>query len=125
MRVLDACNRLAVYTVNITDNPKKFNPIHARLIGRISGEASEIYHHARAANLVKVENSETRCTRRTAQKRAIQLCDLLATDICVAKGVFHLSARRVKHWTKMVDEAEELLKAWVSSDDKRYAQYKL
>lgn len=125
MRVLVACEKLAVYTANITDNPKKFNPIHTRIIGRIAGEASEIYHSARAANRVKVTNSETRTARRRAQVKALQTCEYLATDICIAKGLFHLSTKRVKHWDGLVQEAENMLRAWMNAEDLQYKQYPL
>ena len=123
MRVLVACEQLATYTVNITDNTKKFNPVHGRIIGRIVNEATEIYHTARAANHVKVVDSATRTARRRAQRQAVQICEHLATDICIAKGVFHLSTRRVKHWDGLVQEAENMLRAWINAEDLQYKQY--
>lgn len=125
MRVLMACNKLAVYTTNITDNPNKFNPVHGRIIDRITGTATEIYYTARAANEIRVVDRHTRMERRVNQKRALQLCGRLTTDICIAQGVFHLPAKRVRHWDSLVEDAAILLQAWIRAEDLQYSKYPL
>ena len=103
--------RLASYTTDITDNKKG---IHTRsrkkLQKRIVSLAWSIYHRARIANDIRVENADDLMERRKLQNQAIAECDQLLTAIQIAKRVFHLRLKRVKYWGEMVEELKNIEK---------------
>ena len=63
--------RLASYTTDITDNKKVFTPDHEKTTERIVSLAWSIYHRARIANDIRVENADDLMERRKLQNQAI------------------------------------------------------
>lgn len=108
--------RLASYTTDITDNEKVFTPDHEKTTERIVSLAWSIYHRARIANDIRVENADDLMERRKLQNQAIAECDQLLTAIQIAKRVFHLRLKRVKYWGEMVEEIKNHLRKWRESD---------
>nr|DAJ90897.1 MAG TPA: Avd-like-generating retroelement protein [Caudoviricetes sp.] len=108
--------RLASYTTDITDNKKVFTPDHEKTTERIVSLAWSIYHRARIANDIRVENADDLMERRKLQNQAIAECDQLLTAIQIAKRVFHLRLKRVKYWGEMVEELKNHLRKWRESD---------
>ena len=108
--------RLASYTTDITDNKKVFTPDHEKTTERIVSLAWSIYHRARIANDIRVENADDLMERRKLQNQAIAECDQLLTAIQIAKRVFHLRLKRVKYWGEMVEEIKNHLRKWRESD---------
>lgn len=108
--------RLASYTTDITDNKKAFTPDHEKTTERIVSLAWSIYHRARIANDIRVENADDLMERRKLQNQAIAECDQLLTAIQIAKRVFHLRLKRVKYWGEMVEELKNHLRKWRESD---------
>lgn len=108
--------RLASYTTDITDNKKVFTPDHEKTTERIVSLAWSIYHRARIANDIHVENADDLMERRKLQNQAIAECDQLLTAIQIAKRVFHLRLKRVKYWGEMVEELKNHLRKWRESD---------
>ena len=108
--------RLASYTTDITDNRKVFTPDHEKTTERIVSLAWSIYHRARIANDIRVENADDLVERRKLQNQAIAECDQLLTAIQIAKRVFHLRLKRVKYWGEMVEEVKNYLRRWRESD---------
>lgn len=108
--------RLASYTTDITDNKKVFTPDHEKTTERIVNLAWSIYHRARIANNIRVENADDLIERRKLQNQAIAECDQLLTAIQIAKRVFHLRLKRVKYWGEMVEELKNHLRKWRESD---------
>ena len=113
--------KLAVYTVDITDNKEVFVPEHEKSTEEIVFLANDIYHKARVANEIKFLNSkELLDARRELQNEAIKECSQLISKIYVAKLTFHLRNRRVVRWIGMVEEVQKLLRAWRDSDADRF-----
>ena len=113
--------KLAVYTVDITDNKEVFVPEHEKSTEEIVFLANDIYHKARVANEIKFLNSkELLDARRELQNEAIKECSQLISKIYAAKLTFHLRNRRVVHWIGMVEEVQKLLRAWRDSDADRF-----
>lgn len=108
--------RLASYTTDITDNKKVYTPDHEKTTERIVSLAWSIYHRARIANDIRVENADDLMERRKLQNQAIAECDQLLTAIQIAKRVFHLRLKRVKYWGEMVEELKNHLRKWRESD---------
>ena len=121
----DKALELSTYTLNILSNEKIFIPKHQRTIDRISEEVTMIYHNIRVANSIKVKNKEQAMIRLQLQRDAMVLVERLITDIMIAHKLFHLKASRVKYWTKLTVETNELLKAWNKSDKNRFKEYGL
>ena len=112
--------RLASYTTDITDNKKVFTPDHEKTTEKIVNLAWNIYHRARIANDIRVENADDLMERRKLQNQAIAECDQLLTAIQIAKRVFHLRLKRVKFWGEMVEEVKSRLRKWRESDADRF-----
>lgn len=108
--------QLASYTTNITDNKKVFTPDHEKTTERIVDLAWSIYHRARIANDIRVENTNDLMERRKLQNHAIAECDQLLTAIQIAKRVFHLRLKKVKYWGEKVEEVKNYLRKWRESD---------
>lgn len=108
--------QLASYTTDITDNKKVFTPDHEKTTERIVDLAWSIYHRARIANDIRVENTNDLMERRKLQNHAIAECDQLLTAIQIAKRVFHLRLKKVKYWGEKVEEVKNYLRKWRESD---------
>lgn len=78
--------------------------------------AWSIYHRARIANDIRVENTNDLMERRKLQNHAIAECDQLLTAIQIAKRVFHLRLKKVKYWGEKVEEVKNYLRKWRESD---------
>jgi len=115
---------LAAYTALIVKNPKVFDPeVDEDLIKRIKAYSMDIYEKAWAANKINAETNQiNRAMRYQLQEEALLCCDRLHADIGIAKAVFHLRKRRMKHWSGLITEVRALLQAWKESDVKRYGQ---
>ena len=108
--------QLASYTTDITNNKKVFTPDHEKTTERIVDLAWSIYHRARIANDIRVENTNDLMERRKLQNHAIAECDQLLTAIQIAKRVFHLRLKKVKYWGEKVEEVKNYLRKWRESD---------
>ena len=116
----DVALALATHTYNITSNTKIFNPVHYRMISRLTAEATLIYQKVRVANEIRVITPEDARERTKLQKDALELCKSLTSDIMISKGLFHLRMRKVIFWNKYVERLETMIKAWMESDRKGY-----
>ena len=121
----DKALNLAVYTSDILANEKIFDRKYQTVIDRIAAEATMIYHCIRVANDIKVlskENTRKAEERTRLQREALSNIEPLKTDILIAHKLFHLKAKRIRHWNNQVDEIGEMLKGWISSDMKKYKE---
>ena len=113
--------KLASYTIDITDNKKVFVPEHSKTTEQIVFLARDIYHKARVANNIRVgDDKELLMERRRLQNEAIEECDQLLSEIQIAKLLFHLRTKRVKHWGSMVEDLKGYLRKWRESDADRF-----
>lgn len=117
--------RHTVYVIQITKNEKIFAPQYNDAITNdLVREAKNISHYIWAANNVLVNSKETYSIRRKYQELAATQCNVLLADINIARKLFHLSAKRMRYWTGMVIEIRNKTRGWISSDAKRYNQYR-
>ncbi len=116
----DVALSLATHTYNITSNPKVFDPIHYRMISRLTSEATMIYQKVRVANEIKADTVEDAKERLKLQKDALETCKSLTSDIMISKGLFHLRMRKVIFWNNYIVRLETMIKAWIESDKKNY-----
>lgn len=124
MEVFVKAQHLASYTAQILSNEKVFNPqIDIELISRIKNCAYDIYAKAMSANYIRADtNSINRITRYSLQEEAILLCNEMLAYIGIAKHVFHLTTKRMKHWSSLILGVRDLLQKWKESDVTRYGQ---
>lgn len=115
---------LASYTAQILSNEKVFNPeVDSEIIRRIKNCAYDIYAKAWSANKIRADTNEVnRRMRYERQEEAILLCDEMLAYIGIAKQVFHLRSKRMKHWSGRIIEVQKLLQAWKESDVSRYGK---
>lgn len=122
--VLTSALKLATYTINITSNRKVFPAEYSSEIDKLVYMARDIYHRLRVANGIRVKTREELLARRKLQNDAIMQCEYLLSEIQIAKLLFHLRAKRVKHWGGMVEELKVQIRAWRDSDTSRYRNCK-
>ena len=115
---------LAAHTAKIVSNPNVFNPENdPLLIEEIKRIAYEIYAKAWTANKIRADaNHVNREMRYRLQEEAILLCDRLHAYIGIAKTLYHVRNRKMKHWSNMISETRALLQAWKESDVVRYGK---
>lgn len=128
LEVLIKAEAVAVYTIKILANKNKFDPRYDAWLGNdINLTAKAIFENCRIANSLRVVKPVTQDidldakeARRKLQTQAIMECEKLLTNIDLAYGVYHLSAKRVLYWKKITKEAKSYIKKWRDADTKRY-----
>lgn len=120
--VLIKANDLTVYTIRITKNPKNFVPEYqTALTDDIIRTAKDIYVKCWTANNIKVgEDAEKWKERKRLQEEAARDCNNLLALMQIAKTLFHLETRRVKHWGKKTIEVRNRIRDWKDGDSRRY-----
>lgn len=120
--VLIKANDLTVYTIRITKNPNTFAPEYqTALTDDIIRTAKDIYVKCWTANNIKVgEDAEKWKERKRLQEEAARDCNNLLALIQIAKPLFHLETRRVKHWGKKTIEVRNRIRDWKDGDSRRY-----
>lgn len=115
----------AKYVIQITSNPKIFDPryYHAITVDLIR-TSKDIYRSIWAANNTPVKSKGDYATRRKYQVRAAMLCNMMLADIEIAQPVFHLKGKRMRYWAGMVMEIRNKARVWIESDAKRYSEYR-
>ena len=116
---------LAVYTLRITQNKKIFTEdFQEALTDRIVTKALDIYILVGCANDMQVgtKDDERNYKERMAMQRsAFKRCNELNKLILLAKPIFHLTSKRIKYWTGLIQDTKGLIKAWSDSDRKRFS----
>ena len=116
---------LAVYTLKITANKKVFTiEYQEQLTNHIIAAALDVYMMVGTANdiIVRTDKDHGNYVERIdLQRQAIRRCGELNKLIFLAKPVFHLSSKRVKYWVGLTCDTRTLIKAWHTSDVKRWA----
>ena len=109
------------HTTTVIANPKIFDRTYSGLISRINNDAALIYHYCRVANedLDNRDQIEAR-QRLELQKKAIDKCYWLKTDIRLAQRTFHLRASKVTYWNSLINEALDSIKAWHAAEKRTY-----
>ena len=114
----------ALYVIQITKNPKVFNPeFNHEVTDDLVKQAKDINRLLWAANNVMVNSHDDYTLRRRYQEQAALTCNTLLADMEIAHKLFHLSAKRMKFWTEQLVEVRNRTRAWIESDAKRYKEY--
>ena len=120
---LDLILKMYDHTTTVIANEKIFDPKYRKLIDDIDDNARQIYHLCRVAN-EELDNrvKEEAKHRIILQEEAIEKCKWLRTDIFLAQRKFHLRARKVVYWDKLVKDAMSSIKAWNVSEKRLYKE---
>lgn len=123
LKVLTSAITLCSYTLTVCKNEGVF-PKRNRwiLTQKIVNEATDIVSNIRRANAVRVETPNDYAYRRSQQIEAYGRCEALLTLIDMAKANLNVDADRVKRWTGLAKEVEDLLNKWKNSDAKAAAE---
>lgn len=112
---------LAQYTITITKNKNIFLPEYqSALTDDLIRSAKDIYINAWKANNIRVTSQEDWKERKHLQELSILECNSLLAMIQLAKKIFHLKSKRIKHWGELTIKARDGIRAWKDSDTKRY-----
>ena len=120
MSVILRARELAVYTMQVCGNEKRFPKRYRWCItAKVVEEAKEILRKLTFANSMRVDVPEEGQQRRMMQAKAMAHSFCLLTEINIAFDFLGLPEREVRHWTGLVMEVQRLLKAWQKSDAAR------
>lgn len=112
---------LCTYTLHITHNKNVFKVEYRdSLINHIEDAAISIHELTWVANNIKADNEENFKRRQELQREAVEHCNRLLSLMQIAKPLFHLSAKRIAYWGGLTTEVRGLIKAWSTSDRKRF-----
>ena len=122
LEVIVKAKELAVYTLNITANPKNFPKEYwDGITSKVVDEANNVFLKCWSANNINVSiNNGLYQERKRLQTEAILACNNLLAMVELAQKVFKLSAKRVKFWGEMILNCRGLIRAWRDSDRRRY-----
>ena len=113
LRVNTQARALAVYTIKILVNEKWFPKEQERYIQKLQDCAIEIAVLCWEANEIKVNgNAEMYYYRMELQNRAASLCNRFLCMIEIAKPLFHLTSKRVRHWVRETRKLRDLIRGW-------------
>ena len=122
MRVVTAANKLASHTMNKCVNEKNF-PKRFRwcCTAKIVDAATDICLNITLANSVFVKTQADYELRRAYQSAALAETYALLTLMQIAyTDDKHFKIDGIDYWTSLVNEVQDLLRAWRKSDDERY-----
>lgn len=119
--IIDAME-LAAYTIQVTKNPKVFDPLYNTAITNdIISTAKDIYISAWTANNIMVRSDgDLYRKRREYQTNAILQCNNLLALIQLAQRIFHFRTKRLGFWASKIVGTRSILQAWKESDANRY-----
>lgn len=115
----EAVEDMASYTLNLVGNPKIFKPIYEKVGKTSAGLAYNVLTYTNLANNTKVYTSFDWDLRRKAQLMALSYCVTLLSNIKIVSKSIHLRGRKENIWSKKVNDALKLLKAWTDSNYER------
>ena len=123
LTLLTKANEMTCYTLQICSNEQNFPKRYRWCVtNKIVDSAVDINRFLNAANSVKVEEPDDYRMRRSLQKRALAETYSLLATIRVANSVFGIESGRLEHWSRLIYDVQNYLRAWAKSDKSRYKQ---
>ena len=121
LTVLTKARELSIYTIRICSNEKNF-PKHYRwcITAKIVDATIDINNNVNMANAVYVKEAADRELRKAYQVRALAATYALLSMIDIAFCAFGIDSERVKYWTGLIVEVQNLIRNWRKSDTERY-----
>lgn len=120
LEVNTKARELVVYTLIILVNEKWFPKDQSAYIAKLQDCAIEIASLCWEANNIMVGKSEERYKRRIdLQDQAAEKCNRMCMLIEIAKPLFHLTSKRVRHWIKLTTDLRGIIRNWHDGDVQR------
>lgn len=121
LQVITKARDLRSYTIKVCTNEKNFPKRYRWCITNgIVQDTNELVKLISSANAIKVEGASDKLRRRTYQKMALELTEVLLDSVSVAYEIFRIEASRIEYWTAELMDIQRLLRAWMRSDKERY-----
>lgn len=121
LQVITKARDLRSYTIKVCTNEKNFPKRYRWCITNgIVQDTNELVKLISSANAIKVEDASDKLRRRTYQKMALELTEVLLDSVSVAYEIFRIEASRIEYWTAELMDIQRLLRAWMRSDKERY-----
>lgn len=121
LQVITKARDLRSYTIKVCTNEKNFPKRYRWCITNgIVQDTNELVKLISSANAIKVEDVSDKLRRRTYQKMALELTEVLLDSVSVAYEIFRIEASRIEYWTAEIVDIQRLLRAWMRSDKERY-----
>jgi len=121
LQVLNKARELKKYSLTIVKSEKNF-PKSTRWLyaSPIVNEVREACICIRHANSVYVTTEDEYNYRRMEQVKAHAHLDALLDLIDDAYDAGYISGKQVDHWTGLILNTDDLLKAWIKSDKEKH-----
>lgn len=121
LTVLTKANELAVYSIHICSNEKNFPKRYRWCITtKIVDAVMDINNNINMANSVYVTSTSDYEIRHGFQTRGLAATYSLLSMIDIAYRAFGIESERIKYWTGLAFEVQNLLRNWRKSDAERY-----
>lgn len=121
LQVLNKARELKQYSLTLIKSEKNF-PKSTRWLyaSPIVEEVRSACVCIRHANSVYITNDEEYKYRRMEQVKAHANLDALLDLIDDAYDAGYISGKQVEHWTGLILQTDDLLKAWIKSDKEKH-----
>lgn len=117
LTVVTKARELATYTIHICSNEKSFPKRYRWCItSKIVEAVININNNINMSNSVFVNDLTSRELRKSYQDIAIAETYSLLSLIDIAYCTFSIESERIKHWTGLIVDVQNLLRKWRKSD---------
>lgn len=113
---------LAKYTINITDNPKRFpKKYRFTFVNRMQDMVLDIYELINTANELNTNNEQSLAERLRLQNQAITKCKtmLFLIDLCLENENIGIDSRQAEVWARHVTNVKNMAINWHTRDRKK------
>ncbi len=121
LAAITKANELAMYTIRICSNEKHFPKRYRWCItNKIVESVLEINNLSNKANSVYVKDKDDYLLRKRFQTAALAETYSLLSMIDIGFRTFGIDSKKIKHWTGLVLEVQNLIRSWRRNDYRRY-----
>lgn len=121
LSVFAKCRDLIAYTLQITNNTKRFpKKVRFTITNRIQDKAILLYECLLEANEIYPKNEKEKYEREKLQRHALTLCKELLFLIDLSFRRNYINERSCEYWTKLVLNVKYMTAKWMKVDKGRF-----
>ena len=121
LAVFAKCRDLITYTLNITNNTKRFpKKVRFTITNRIQDQVIDLYESLLVANEIYPRNESERYEREKMQRKALTQCKVLLFLIDLSFQRKFINERSCEYWTKLVLNVKYMTAKWMKVDKQRF-----
>lgn len=121
LAVFAKCRDLISYTLNITNNTKRFpKKVRFTITNRIQDKVISLYEYLLEANEIFPRNDQEKYKREQLQRHALTLCKELLFLIDLSFQQHFINAKSCEYWTKLVLNVKYMTAKWMKVDKERF-----